>query len=127
MHARCRSTKPGSHNWSYYQGKNIKICARWFDFKLFLEDMRECPEGYTLDRIDSEKDYTPSNCKWATWMEQNNNSSNCRYLEHKGANLSIAAWGRKLGMRPGLISERLRRGWPTEKALVTQKHINQHR
>jgi hypothetical protein len=57
----------------YYGGKGIRICDRWMSFKNFLEDMGERPLDHTLDRIDSNGDYTLDNCRWATWPEQCDN------------------------------------------------------
>lgn len=57
--------------YEYYKGKGIKICDRWIEpdgqgFKNFMEDMGRRPDGYMLDREDSEKDYGPNNCRWVT-------------------------------------------------------------
>jgi hypothetical protein len=51
----------------------VTICDRWQKFENFLEDMGERPEGCSLDRIDSNGNYEPSNCRWATDAQQSQN------------------------------------------------------
>jgi hypothetical protein len=76
MRRRCEKTY--AHNYEYYGGRGIKVCDRWQSFENFLADMGERPEGLTLDRINNEGDYEPSNCKWSTQSEQMLNSRRAR-------------------------------------------------
>lgn len=66
------------NNKSYhnYGGRGITVCDRWMKFENFLEDMG-CPSSeLTLDRINTDGNYEPSNCRWATQKEQQNNRRN---------------------------------------------------
>jgi hypothetical protein len=69
MRGRCY--RPEMNGYKSFGGRGITVCERWLDnFAAFLEDMGERPAGKTLDRIDVDGNYEPTNCKWSTPAEQ---------------------------------------------------------
>jgi hypothetical protein len=68
-----RCTNPKHKSYPNYGGRGIEIDPKWADFTEFYSDMGERPEGMTLDRIDTNGNYTKSNCRWATLVEQRAN------------------------------------------------------
>lgn len=73
MRSRCLYPSNASYKW--YGEKGITICDRWKVFQNFLDDMGVRPEGKTLDRINSNDNYHPKNCRWATIKQQLSNRS----------------------------------------------------
>ncbi len=70
---RCRN--PKLRFWSRYGGRGITVCERWLLFENFVADMGMPLPGLTLDRMDNDGNYEPSNCRWATRVQQRNNRS----------------------------------------------------
>lgn len=114
-----RCTKPKTKCWPNYGGRGITVCDRWRKFDAFLEDMGWKPDGTSLDRIDNNGNYEPGNCRWATSIEQANNKRNNDVFEYAGERLTIPAWSRRTGIKPGSLRTRLYKlKWPIERALT---------
>jgi hypothetical protein len=71
MWQRCTNAK--DRGFKYYGGRGINVCERWKDFYAFLADMGRRPEGLSLDRVNNDGNYEPSNCRWATRSQQMKN------------------------------------------------------
>ncbi len=118
MKTRVKDTRPKIRK--NYLDKGIKVCLEWSNsFEAFFKYMGPCPPGYSLDRKDGNKGYEPSNCRWADYFTQNNNMASNRFIEWHGKRLTIAQWGREIGIPRHNIYLRLRAGWSIEKTLTT--------
>ena len=120
MKARCHNKN--APNYSMYGARGIKVCERWHDFALFLQDMGDKPDGLTLERKDNGGNYEPSNCRWATPQEQSRNTRRNRKLTYKGETLLLADWADKLHIHRATLWSRLSRSkWPIDLALSTKQ------
>jgi hypothetical protein len=94
MRARCNYA---SHTmYKYYGGRGINVCGRWATFAAFMEDMGERPEGMTLDRIDADKDYELSNCRWASPKDQRQNQRRTKFYTYNGKTMCLLDWIREI-------------------------------
>lgn len=118
---KARCTNPNTKSYSNYGGRGIKMCGRWLNsFSNFLEDMGERPSKYhSIDRIENDGNYEPSNCRWATKKEQSRNTRVNTYLTFKGETKCLTDWAEEYGITPGALSQRLNKGASVEKALLT--------
>jgi len=118
---RSRCGHPGSTSFHNYGGRGIAVCDRWHKFENFYADMGDRPsKGHSLDRINNDGHYEPSNCRWATRREQGANIRKNRVLALSGVEKPLAAWAADLSMHPMTLATRLDRwGWTVERALTT--------
>lgn len=110
MKARC--SNPQTDRFKDYGGRGISVCERWNDsFPAFLSDMgdRPTPE-HTLERRNTNGNYEPANCEWATRAQQANNKRNNRSLTINGETKTLAQWASEAGVTESGIRARLRRG-----------------
>jgi len=117
-----RCYNPKDIGFKDYGKRGIKMCARWRkSFAAFLKDVGLRPSpSHSIDRVDNDGNYTPNNCRWATYFQQANNRRGNHILHHAGKSQTIAQWERDLGFKTGTIGCRLFQGWSEERAL-TQK------
>lgn len=120
MISRCyRKCTNGYEN---YGGRGIKVCEQWLGEKGFINFMNwSLSNGYndelTIDRIDSNGNYEPNNCRWATRKDQCNNRRNNIILEYKDKKYSVSKWSEITGIKKTVIYQRLRKGFSVGKAL----------
>lgn len=102
-----------------YSGRGIKCCERWASFEAFYEDMGDCPEGMSLDRIDNDGDYSPENCRWATMEQQGRNKRSNRILEIDGRRITAAEASIEYGIKYTTLMRRISVGMSPEEAVKT--------
>lgn len=123
LNMRVRCDKTSYHSFHVYGGRGIRYCERWQTFENFIADMGACPKGASLDRIDSDGNYEPSNCRWASKKVQGENKRSTRWLSHGGETMSIADWARRIGVNHETLRKRINAGMPLERAL--KRRINE--
>lgn len=124
MKDRCKN--PKSAQWKNYGGRGIKVCQRWLDsFDNFIADMgaRLSPK-HSLDRFPNMNgNYEPSNCRWATWKEQRNNSRQNRFVTFRGKKATVMQHLEEMNMvyARRYVYSRLATGWLTDDAFLLPK------
>lgn len=117
MKKRCYNSN--EKNYCYYGGRGIVVCDRWLNsFENFISDMGKKPsKKHSLDRIDTNGIYEPSNCRWATSNEQNINKRNFLIIKAFGKEMSLADWAKELNTSKNSIRHRVKRGTTFEEAI----------
>lgn len=113
-----RCTNRSHDGWKNYGGRGIAVCERWRSFVDFLADMGSRPRGTTLEREDSNGNYEPGNCRWATPTEQQANTRQSVLLTLDGQTFCIAEWARRLGLKEDTLRKRYHSGWDTRRILT---------
>lgn len=117
MKARCGN--PNNTSYEKYGGKGIKVCDEWQDYLSFREWALNngYSESLTIDRINNNGNYEPSNCRWATIREQENNRTNNVLLTAFGKTQTMSQWAKEKNICKSTLFNRLKKGWDIEKAL----------
>jgi hypothetical protein len=122
MAMKSRCGKPGDKSYADYAGRGITVCDRWLNsFQNFVADMGERPSPkHSIDRINNEGNYEPTNCRWATQAEQQRNRRDNVWITIDGVTKCIADWAKEMGINHQNISWRMRSmGWSGERAVLT--------
>lgn len=111
-------------HYSRWGAKGITVCDEWKNsFQAFYD--WAISNGYkndlTIDRIDNNGNYEPSNCRWTTVKEQNRNKKNVKFIEFNGESKLLDEWAEILNIKPKTLWMRLYfYNWPVEKAFTTK-------
>jgi hypothetical protein len=106
----------GNPNNKYHAARGIKVCECWQRFESFLADMGRKPTPqHTIDRINNDGNYEPSNCRWATRLEQQNNVRRNRFVDVRGERMTISQAARVLGITYNAAYGRVMNGTPLER------------
>lgn len=122
MIARCYNKNSYSYIW--YGAKGISVCDEWkLDYMSFKRwsEMSGYSDDLTIDRFPNKSgNYEPSNCRWSTMKEQQNNRSNNKTYEHNGVKLTVSQLSDKYNLSMSCIYQRIKKlGWSVEKAVNT--------
>lgn len=107
-----------------YGGRGIKMCDEWKNsFETFYSWAMNSgyEHGLTIERMNNNEGYAPTNCKWATNLEQANNKRNNHKITYNGKTMTIAQWSKFLGVTPGCITNRIARGDTETEAVSTSR------
>jgi len=117
---KARCSRPSHPAYKWYGGRGITLCESWKDFKNFLADMGNAPDGLQIDRVDNNKGYSPDNCKWVTRKEQCNNRRNNRFITIGEETMTLSQWADRSGVDSRLIEKRIGKlNWSESKAINT--------
>lgn len=119
MKDRCSESAKGTWRGRNYADRGISVCDEWKDFQSFAKWAME--NGYednlTIDRIDTNGNYEPSNCRWATTKEQANNKRTSRFVEYRGKRCTVSELAEIVGINKRTLITRLNNGWSVEDAV----------
>lgn len=121
MKQRCYNSN--NINYTYYGGRGISVCNAWRNSMINFYDWainNGYNEGLSIDRIDVNGNYEPSNCRWVKMDIQCRNKTANVFIEYNGENLCLQDWSNKLGINISTLNKRLKK-WDLEKALTTPK------
>jgi len=115
-----RCYKQSSNRFNRYGGRGINMCERWrVSFWSFLEDMGERPgKDYTIERVNNDGNYEPSNCIWLIKHKQSSNRSSCVRLTFKKQTKNISDWASTIGIPMYVLWSRVKAGWSIKNCIT---------
>ena len=120
INMRSRCTGRYYKGYKNYGGRGIKVCKEWMDnfvnFKQWALN-NGYQDNLTIDRIDVNKDYEPTNCRWIPKSEQENNKRRNVRLTYNGITHNLMEWSKILGVNYTTLKSRIQRGWNVEDTL----------
>lgn len=122
MKNRCNNTHAAKY--AIYGGRGIRVCPEWEMNYLAFRDWclaNGYRQGLTIERIDVNGDYTPSNCVFATQKVQQNNRTNNHRITYNGETKTLSQWAEQLHMSYKMLEHRINRGWSVEEAFTIPK------
>ena len=115
-----RCTNPNSKSYKRYGERGIKVCERWRTFQNFYDDMFEdYKDGLSIDRINNDGNYEPSNCKWRSKKQQANNTRGNHLLTYKNKEYTLMEASEKFKVPYSALKRRIYKGWSIDKAIET--------
>lgn len=117
MKARCQNP---TGNYQNYGARGIAVAPEWEDYATFRNDMGVCPTGMSIEREDNNGNYEPSNCRWATRVEQSNNRRSSVFITHDGETKTVAQWAKWAGIGYNTLWKRIERGCSFSDSLKKQ-------
>ena len=124
MKYRCYS--PNAPQYHNYGSRGITMCDEWHKSYRAFRDWaisNGYQPGLSLDRIDNDGNYEPSNCRWTDSVEQGRNRRTNIIIEYKGEKKTVAEWAEYTGLYYTTILERYRKGWTPEEIIETPKRV----
>ena len=119
MKQRCNN--PATKDAHNYHNRGIRVCEDWEnDFEIFRDWalMNGYSDNLTLDRINVNGNYCPSNCRWATLSQQARNTRVNHLLDFNGRQQTIADWADEIGIDYYTLAKRIEKGWTVKRALT---------
>ena len=132
MKSRCYN--PKAPNYSYYGGRGITVCEEWLNSEKitigkYIHNQSKgwlsfqewaLKNGYaedlTIDRIDTNKEYSPENCRWVSMKVQINNTRHNRLITYKDRTQTMKQWCEELNLNYRTVVTRFRKGWNVERS-----------
>lgn len=115
-----RCCNPNDKAYKHYGGRGITVCEEWKDSKNFVDwaNSHGYADNLTIDRIDTNGNYEPSNCRWADWKTQANNTRRNHYVTIEGVTHTVKEWAGIYNQNVANIYWRVKQGMSFEEAIT---------